>query len=219
MAALDDLLSRISDDALRADLEREIAPLRGDRELGLVFERHLPEKVRLHGQKVRRGTTVEVRAESNSPTWQVVKVLDGEARLRRREGDGTLITETRSTDELVVMREFGQPVFPGLRSVGRVERGGDKPFHTVINSENYHALETLLYTCEGQVDVIYIDPPYNTGDRSWKYNNDYVDNQDEYRHSKWLSFMEKRLLIAKRLLRPDNGVPHNAHDCHQSERH
>jgi adenine-specific DNA-methyltransferase len=122
------------------------------------------------------------------------------------DGDGTLVNETRSVDELVVVREFEQPVFPGLQSVGRVERGADKPFHTVINSENFHALEMLLYTCEAQVDVIYIDPPYNTGDRSWKYNNDYVDKNDDYRHSKWLSFMEKRLLIAKRLLRPDNGV-------------
>lgn len=206
MAALDDLLARIDDAALRADIERELAPLRGDRELGLVFERHLPEKVRLHGLTVRRGATVEVRADMKSPTWQVVKVVGSEAHLRRRDVDGSSITETLPLDELVVVREFGQPVFPGLRSVGRIERGGDKPFHTVINSENYHALETLLYTCEGQVDVIYIDPPYNTGDKSWKYNNDYVDKQDDYRHSKWLSFMEKRLLLAKRLLRPDNGV-------------
>lgn len=202
MAALDDLLSRIDDPALRADIERELAALRGDRELGLVFERHLPEKVRLPGLPVRRGTTVEVRADQQSPTWQVVKVAGGEAHLRRRGTEGANLTETLPVEALVVVREFGQPIYPGLRPVGRIERGGDKPFHTVINAENYHALETLLYTCEGKVDAIYIDPPYNTGARDWKYNNDYVDGNDGYRHSKWLSFIEKRLLLAKRLLNP-----------------
>ena len=206
MAALDDLLARISDPALRADIEAELAPLRGERELGLVFERHLPEKVRLHGLAVRRGASVELRADEQSPTWEVVKVVKGEAQLRRRDPSGAFITDTQPVADLVVVREFGQPIYPGLKSEGRIERGGDKPFHTVINSENFHALETLLYTCEGQVDVIYIDPPYNTGARDWKYNNDYVDGNDGYRHSKWLSFMEKRLQLAKRLLNPDNSA-------------
>ena len=206
MAALDDLLARIQDLALRADIERELRPLRGERELGLVFERHIPEKVRLHGLQVRRGTTVEVRADLQSPTWQVVKLLGDQAQLHRRDASGAAITEIMSVDSLVAVREFGQPIYPGLRSVGRIERGGDKPFHAVINAENYHALETLLYTCEGKVDAIYIDPPYNTGARDWKYNNDYVDGNDAYRHSKWLSFMEKRLRIAKRLLNPQDSV-------------
>ena len=203
MAALDDLLARITDDALRVDLEREIKPLRGERELGLVFERHMPERVRLPGQKVRRGSTVEIQSDSNSAVWQVVKILGSEADLRRRNGDGATVTETLPVDDLVVVREFGQPIYPGLRSVLKVEQGGDKPFHSVINAENYHALETLQYTHQGQVDLVLIDPPYNTGARDWKYNNDYVDDNDSYRHSKWLSFMEKRLQLAKKLLRPD----------------
>ena len=73
--------------------------------------------------------------------------------------------------------------------------GGDKPFHCVINAENHHALQALLYTHEGTIDAIYIDPPYNTGAKDWKYNNDYVDKEDVYRHSLWLSFMEKRLKL------------------------
>jgi adenine-specific DNA-methyltransferase len=76
----------------------------------------------------------------------------------------------------------------------------------VINAENFHALQTLLYTHEGMVDAIYIDPPYNTGAKDWKYNNDYVDAEDAYRHSKWLAFMERRLKLAKRLLNPDDSV-------------
>lgn len=78
----------------------------------------------------------------------------------------------------VVVAEFRDPIYPGLVSTGKVERGGDKPFHTVINGENYHALQALLYTHEGKVDAIYIDPPYNTGARDWKYNDHYVDSDD-----------------------------------------
>lgn len=130
----------------------------------------------------------------------------GTAHLRRTDSQGVLHTETRQVEELVVVREFGQPVYPGLRSVGRVERGAEKPWHLVLKAENYHALELLLYTCEGQVDAIYIDPPFNSGARDWKYNNHYVDKSDNYRHSKWLSFMEKRLRLAKRLLNPADSV-------------
>jgi adenine-specific DNA-methyltransferase len=83
-------------------------------------------------------------------------------------------------------------------------RGGPaKPWHILINADNFHALQLLLYAYENQMDVIYIDPPYNTGARDWKYNNDYVDNGDSFRHSKWLSMMKKRLLLAKRLLKTD----------------
>ena len=205
MSALDDLLARIEDPQLRADIAREIAPLRAEQELGLVFERHLPEATRLYGHPIRRGLSVQYRADDGGDTWQVVKVVDGQAQLRRTV-DGEAHTEQAPAADLVVVRTFGEPIYPGLRSGGRVERGGDKPWHTVINAENYHALETLLYTCEGQVDAIYIDPPYNSGARDWKYNNDYVSAEDGYRHSKWLSFMEKRLRLAKRLLNPDNSV-------------
>ncbi len=206
MAALDDLLARIDDPALRSDIDRELEPLRGERELGLVFERHLPEKVRLPGLPIREGTKVEIRSDASSPAWQVTKVSRGKAQLVRTDSDGSTVTETQPIQDLIVIREFGDPIYPGLRSVGTVERGGERPFHTVINSENFHALEMLLYTCAGEVDVIYIDPPYNTGDRSWKYNNDFVDKGDDYRHSKWLSFMEKRLELAKKLLRTEDGI-------------
>lgn len=88
-------------------------------------------------------------------------------------------------DDLVVVAEFRDPIYPGLVGTGRVERGGDKPFQTVINGENFHVLQALSYTHRGRIDAIYIDPPYNTGARDWKYNNDYVEADDHYRHSKW----------------------------------
>jgi adenine-specific DNA-methyltransferase len=167
-----------------------------------VFERHLPENVRLSSHPVRRGCRVQDRATDDETTWVVRRVTDGNATLVGPDGEET----TRPVEELVVVRQFGEPIHPGFKRVGSVERGGDKPFHTVINGENYHALETLLYTCEGKADCIYIDPPYNTGARDWKYNNDYVDKEDAFRHSKWLAFIERRLLVAKRLLNPENSV-------------
>lgn len=78
--------------------------------------------------------------------------------------------------------------------------------HTLIEADNYHALQLLEYLYAGKVDCIYIDPPYNTGAKDWKYNNDYVDGSDAYRHSKWLSFMQRRLKLAKKLLNPADSV-------------
>ena len=76
----------------------------------------------------------------------------------------------------------------------------------MINAENFHALQRCSSCTEGKVDAIYIDPPYNTGAKDWKYNNDYVDADDAYRHSKWLALMERRLELAKELLNPEDSV-------------
>jgi adenine-specific DNA-methyltransferase len=83
--------------------------------------------------------------------------------------------------------------------------GEDNPNHILIEGDNLHALTALTFTHEGAIDVIYIDPPYNTGNKDFKYNDSFVDKEDSYRHSKWLSFMDKRLRIAKRLL-SEKGV-------------
>ena len=83
--------------------------------------------------------------------------------------------------------------------------GEDNPNHILIEGDNLHALTALTFTHEGKIDVIYIDPPYNTGNKDFKYNDSFVDKEDSYRHSKWLSFMDKRLRIAKRLL-SEKGV-------------
>ncbi len=75
------------------------------------------------------------------------------------------------------------------------------PNHILIEGDNLHALTSLCFTHENKIDLIYIDPPYNTGSKDFKYNDSYVDKQDAYRHSKWLSFINKRLKLAKRLLK------------------
>ena len=95
-----------------------------------------------------------------------------------------------------------------MHEIDRVERGNpDDPYHMVINAENYHALEALTYAYAGKVDCIYIDPPYNKPNaKDWKYNCNYIDINDQYRHSKWLSFIERRLKLAKHLLNPNDSV-------------
>ena len=214
MSRLSSLLRRVDalDPQLGADLKREVEALSGRRSFGLNFERHIPETVELPNRPVRRGDKVRFLPDRgqnaqriDSRIWYVQRIVqnkDGrQAHLVRRiNPENRTEAASRAVDDLVVVAEFRDPIYPGLRSTGKIERGGDKPFHTVINAENFHALQLLLYTHEGKIDAIYIDPPYNTGARDWRYNNDYVDADDGYRHSKWLAMMERRLRLAKRLL-------------------
>ena len=99
------------------------------------------------------------------------------------------------------------PVFKEVKSRAILSDSPDAPNHILIEGDNLEALTALCYTHEGKIDVIYIDPPYNTGKKDdFKYNDCYVDSEDTFRHSKWLSFMDKRLRIAKNLLAPDGIV-------------
>lgn len=220
MSRLSDLLRQVEqqDPQLASDLAREVRALSQRRPFGLNFERHIPETVELYGRPVRKGDKVRFLAPRGESPKSVDRTLckvvgigrhDGErvAKLVPAEPNGSAPEPVkRAVADLVVVAEFRDPIYPGLVSTGKVERGGDKPFHTVVNAENFHALQLLLYTHEGKVDAIYIDPPYNTGARDWKYNNDYIDADDAYRHSKWLAFMERRLKLARRLLNPDDSM-------------
>lgn len=216
MSRLTDLIAqaKAQDFELGNELEREFKVLSARRSFGLNFERHRPESVELPGRPIRKGDKVRIlppRGETKKGDHQLWKVLA----LRREEGtrlaDLATIHEaeakqaTVATDDLVVVAEFKDYIYPGLVSTGKVERGESKPFHTVINGENFHVLEALTFTHRGKIDAIYIDPPYNTGARDWKYNNDYVESEDLYRHSKWLAMMERRLKIARELLNSDAG--------------
>jgi adenine-specific DNA-methyltransferase len=214
VSRLNDLLRqlKVQEPQLARDLEGEVAVLADRRAFGLNFERHVPEVVELPGRKVRKGDKVRILPprgqlpkKSDEKLWQVLSI-DGAAASASLAAIADDEILKSALDDLVVVAEFRDSIYPGLVSTGRVERGGDKPFHTVINAENYHALETLLFTHRGKVDAIYIDPPYNTGAKDWKYNNDYVESDDLYRHSKWLAFMERRLLLIKELLNPDESI-------------
>ena len=219
MSRLSTLLRQLEakDPQLAADLRGEVDALSARRAFGLNFERHIPETVELPGRPVRRGDKVRVlprRGEAPIPSdrrlWRVSRIhrtSEGDRKADLASNDeADASTRSCLLDDLIVVAEFRDPVFPGLVSTGKVERGGDRPFHTVINAENFHALQLLQYTHEGRIDAIYIDPPYNSGAKDWKYNNDYVDSEDAYRHSKWLAMMERRLRLAKSLLNPAGSV-------------
>lgn len=219
MSRLTELISRVerNDPELAKELTTQFKVLNERREFGLNFERHIPESVELPGRRIRRGDKVRYLPDRGAPEdgveqrlWVVtgIRNLEGirTADLAEITSDGEPATARRAVADLVVVAEFRDPIYPGLQSTGWLTQGGDKPFHAVINAENYHALEALLFAYEGKVDAIYIDPPYNTRDKDWKYNNDYVDNDDAYKHSKWLAFMERRLKLAGKLLRPSGSV-------------
>lgn len=197
---LEYLLSKVTDRALRTELEREISKLKMNKKFGIVFEEHLPEHVRLYHLPIVVGAKVVTREGRGDDVFVVEEVKKNTASIRQ-EIDGRI--EEVPVKDLVVIKKFGEPIYPSLIPVDKVQRDETKPWHTIINAENFHALQLLLYCYEGQVDVIYIDPPYNTGARDWKYNNNYVDSNDLYRHSKWLSMMKRRLVVAKRLLKQD----------------
>ncbi len=209
MAHIDNLVERIADPALRAQIADEVAKLVERKDFGLVFQRHLPEDLEVPDVGARRGDTVRLRSDDEKQNYVVLSRTAGTASILAVDAAKQAIEghepEQYSRDELVVVKNFDAPIYPGLRPLGEVRRGGAKPAHIVIEGENYYALETLLYTHERKVDVIYIDPPYNTGNDDWIYNDRFVASTDSYRHSKWLSFMERRLLHAKRLLK-DTGV-------------
>jgi adenine-specific DNA-methyltransferase len=223
LSAIHDLIAQVSDPRLRERLAAEWANASKEKKFGLVFEDHLPELLPLYKARPRRGDLVCRRDgslnDSLKEVWQVQQVKDGMA-ICLKPGDAAESPPARATehgvaqapvqwalDELLVVRQFGEPIFPALVPVDAVANGSaDAPWHTLIEADNYHALQLLEYLYAGQVDCIYIDPPYNTGARDWKYNNDYVDGNDGWRHSKWLAFMEKRLKLAKRLLKQDTGV-------------
>lgn len=105
--------------------------------------------------------------------------------------------EERLREELPVLCEVKERFVPSSAP--------DAPNHVLIEGDNLEALTALAYTHEGKIDVIYIDPPYNTGNKDFVYNDSFVDNEDSFRHSKWLSFMDRRLRLAKGLL-SDKGV-------------
>ena len=204
MAAIHDLLAQVQDEALRARLEQEINRLSKTKKFGLVFEEHLPECTPLYDIPIKRGSTVAKKAGAVSDMYEVSAIKDGVATCYHK------VTEEKEeilVEELVSVAQFGEPIYPYLKPIDSICNAPDSDlWHTLIEADNYHALQLLEYLYAGKVDCIYIDPPYNTGAKDWKYNNDYVDSSDAYRHSKWLSFMERRLRLAKNLLRTDSAV-------------
>ena len=204
MAIINELVSQIEDPILRGRISAELEKMAKQKKFGLVFEEHLPECTPLWDIPVKKGSKVAVKTGKVNDFYTVLKIEDDIATCLNKDKSAT---EEFFVEELVSVAEFGEAIYPYLKPIDSVCNAPNSDlWHILIEADNYHALQLLEYLYAGKVDCIYIDPPYNTGARDWKYNNDYVDSNDQYRHSKWLSMMQKRLRIAKKLLNPRDSV-------------
>lgn len=136
----------------------------------------------------------------NYHTWSKDELIQEIQKLEKRKKYG-LVWEPK-LEEVAELCKEKLPVLVEDKSK-EISSSKTGPANLLIEGDNYHALSVLNYTHKGKIDVIYIDPPFNTGAKDWKYNNDYVDINDQYRHSKWLSMMWKRLKLSKNLLKED----------------
>jgi adenine-specific DNA-methyltransferase len=221
MATIETLIEQIGDKALRDAIASEVGELKKRLDWGLVFERHLPENVRALSAPIKVGSVVWERCSAKPRRFRV-RANEGSELVLAPEPEKTTApadtpTERLARDTVLVEQDFAEPIFPILTPIGSTVNGpAERPRHVVVEGENYHAIQALLMAYEGQVDVMYLDPPFNTGSRDWSYNNDYVDPTDTYRPSRWLAFMERRLRIARRLLKPDGVlvVTIDEHEVH-----
>ena len=188
MAAINDLIAQVDNPELRARLEQEVARLNKQKKFGLVFEEHMPECTPLYDMPVRLGSHVALRAQKDIQRVYTVVAINAEKALCICETDKEQAEFVLS--DLVVVAQFGEPIYPYLKPLDIVCNAPDSDlWHTLIEADNYHALQLLSYLYAGKVDCIYIDPPYNTGAKDWKYNNDYVDrvcsaNQKHNKHNR-----------------------------------
>lgn len=209
MAAINDLIARIQDPELRMRIEKEVKDLTKQKKFGLVFENHIPEMTLLYDYPISRGCIVICKSDddknlSEDILWEVKKISKSKATCVHTV---TNDEQTFNISDLICVAKNGEPIYPCLKFIDSVQKAPDSDlWHTLIEADNYHALQLLAYLYPGMVDCIYIDPPYNSGATDWKYNNNYVDGNDSYRHSKWLAMMESRLRLAQKLLNPDNSV-------------
>src|SRR3984885_13700627 len=141
-SALEVLLDRVTDPILRADIRSQVERLQSKRRFGLVFESHIPERVRLPQHPVRVGVKVCYRDDSGSPVFEVVALNGKTATLRKvRNSDGSFLSDAQKggvADEkapvgaVAVIADFGEAIFPGLHYLGSIKGGGNKPAHVVI---------------------------------------------------------------------------------------
>ena len=211
MSRLNDLLRqlRMEKPDLADDLQREFDALADRRSFGLNFERHVPEAVELPGRKVRKGDKVRVlppRGQTpkieHDRLWRVTgfETVDGARRAdcspsTTPSDDAAVPSTTWSSSQSSATRSTPASSRPEKSSAGATSRSTRSSTPRTTTRSRRCSSRTAARST-----AIYIDPPYNTGAKDWKYNNDYVEGDDIYRHSKWLAIMERRLLLAKELL-------------------
>ncbi len=138
---------------------------------------------------------------SNLTKDQLLEVIE---KLEGKKKYGLVWDEERVPEKVVTDCQDKLPVLTEVKGK-EITTDENEPTHILIEGDNYHALSVLNYTHKGKIDLIYIDPPYNTGNKDFTYNDKYVEKEDTWRHSKWLTFMSKRLELAKELLK-EKGV-------------
>jgi adenine-specific DNA-methyltransferase len=155
MAALTDLINQVEDKALRERLLQEAERLSKQKKFGLVFEEHIPECTPLYGIGIKRGSTVAKKTGAINDVYRVTSI-DGETATCLRLASGE--SETVALSDLVPVAQFGEPIYPTLQPIAQVENGPDSDlWHTLIEADNYHALQLLEYLYPKQVDCIYIE--------------------------------------------------------------
>ena len=158
---LEDLMERAAQ--YDENLARDIKDYVHGRKYGLVYEASKPEFVRMWKKPVVRGDIVNIlpprgvmedtknEDDPSEIVYKVIAISEGVATLRNEKTGETV---TASVDDIVALARFDKPIYAGLKEIGRVERGGDKPYHVVINGENYHALQTLVYVLQVFSDLM-----------------------------------------------------------------
>lgn len=224
MTVFDNLVARAR--ALDPDLGRDLSKaLEKKPAFGLVFEDHFPDSVEMPEVRVRKDSFVHLlppRGSTRLPaadTYKVLSVNGDQLECARVSDDADSIevdeygevmeSVTADRDDVVAIARKDDVFFPGLRFDGAIsspDADNDGPVHAMINAENSHALKLLRFSHAEKIDTVYLDPPYNTLNDSWIYNDRYVSADDDFRHSKWLSFMERRLELAYELLKPTGVI-------------
>ena len=143
-------------------------------------------------------------SKDNYSNFSKEDLIEKLEKLESRKKYGLIWDEEKTKEKFEKDAENALPVLKELKSK-EIKTDNESPTNILIEGDNYHALSVLNFTHQGKVDVIYIDPPYNTGKNDFKYNDKWINEDDSYRHSKWLSFIYKRLTLAKKLLN-ENGI-------------
>ena len=134
---------------------------------------------------------------------ELLKLVEKQEQELKDKKYGLVWDGEKEPEQVVLDCEDNLPI---LERVAEKEiKTTDDDYNILIEGDNYHALTVLNYTHKEKIDVIYIDPPYNTGNKDFVYNDRYVDKEDRFRHSKWLNFISKRLKLAQNLLK-NTGV-------------
>lgn len=145
--------------------------------------------------------------KKNKELLEEVEKLNRQVKiLKARKKYGLVWEEEKEPEQIVLDCQYKIPILKEVKTK-EVITDKEKPMNILIEGDNYHALSVLNYTHKEKIDVIYIDPPYNTGKKhEWKYNDHYIDENDEYKHSKWLNFMSIRLELSRNLLKPQGII-------------